>query len=559
MSPPPRTDDRPDAVIIGFHEPDLDRLMEVRRRMADSSGAFRQMAGSVFRVKGHWLHHSELLNAAASEAVGRHPNLSPMTLPSLAACYLFSYLARRAFRVELVNSFDRDRERLEEILRQRPRAAVVTTTFYLEPEPIQDVIRHLKAHSPDTLVIVGGPFIHALCSSGPAEAQDRVLQSIGADIYIHSAQGEATLARVIRELAAGALPSAGSSAWLQIPNLVLPPAARGRDAFIRTPLAVEDNDMDSDVVDWDGIPARVVAPTALLFSTRSCPFRCSFCRYPSLAGSVRMTSIPVIEHQMSRLHAKGVRTLIFPDDTPNVPRNRFKDLLRMMIRRGFGFSWFSNLRCAEADVETYDLLAAAGCRGVFLGIESASQTLLDNMNKHSTVEAYRRGIHELRRRGILSYASFIVGFPGETDDTVRETIAFVNEVQPDYYQVHLYYHSRLAPIHAHAREFGLRGGDYSWTHRTMDWRRAADWVDAFREDIRGPVLGTSYLSTLWFIAYLHGLGAPLPIVRKFMAASADMIRRQRALWTGGHLSEEIPPAVVSAAGQLVSAITEAQR
>ncbi|MBN1557906.1 MAG: radical SAM protein, partial [Lentisphaerae bacterium] len=445
-----------DCVIVGFHDYDLDAMMAARERIREVSGAFRQMQGSVFRYRGRWLHQAGLLNAALKEATGRDYGLHSMQLPNLAVCYLYTYLVRRGYAAEFVNFYNAEQDRLAALLRRQPGVVAVTTTFYVENEPIKEVVRFVRAHSPGSRVVVGGPYILNLCSLSRPAAQDRVLAELGADIYVHDAQGEAALEKVLRVTAAG------TERFEDIPNLIVRGPRDGKDAFSRTPREPEDNDMDADAIDWSLLPSALVAPTALIMLSRSCAFRCSFCRYPALAGPLRLAGVETVERQLRRLHEAGTRTLIFTDDTPNVPVKRFKALLGMMIDNGFDFAWFSNLRCADADAETYDLLKAAGCRGVFLGIESGEQRILDAMNKQATVEDYRAGIRELKARGILTYTSFIVGFPGETDESVRKTMDFIRETRPDYFQVHVYYHSRYVPIQERAREFGLRGGDYSW-------------------------------------------------------------------------------------------------
>src|SRR5580692_8915848 len=77
---------------------------------------------------------------------------------------------------------------------------------------------------------------------------------------------------------------------------------------------------------------------------------------------------------------------VFVDDTFNVPLPRFKKLLRMMIDKAWGFEWISFFRCSNADEEAFDLMARSGCIGVFLGIESGDQTILEYMDKHAKVE-----------------------------------------------------------------------------------------------------------------------------------------------------------------------------
>ena len=505
-----------DCVIVGYHDVELEPIMAARAQAAAESGGYRQMLGSVFRYGGRWLHHVQLLNSALEEATGRPHHLHTMDLPNLAVCYLHAYLARRGFAVASVNFFTPQRERLVELLQARPRAVAITTTLYFDSDPVREIVALVRRHAPEARIVAGGPHVHNVCGLRSAIAQDRLLADMGADVYVNDSQGEATLARLLPALRAGA-----RAEWSAIPNLAYP----GAGGWTRTPREVEANDLDADAIDWSLLPAGLARPTAQMRISRSCPFACSFCRYPALAGPSTLTGIPAIEREMRQLREGGATTLILVDDTPNVPAPRFKQMLRMMIDGRLGWSWFSNFRCSNADPETYDLLQASGCRGVFLGIESGDQAVLDNMRKQASVEKYRDGIRRLKERGILTYASFVVGFPGETRDTALRTLRFIEETQPDYYQLHLYYHSRNVPIHQQAARFGLHGSDYSWRHSTMDWREAADLIDHMRRTIAGPVICGSYLSSFWLVAYLYGKGVSFPHIRGFMERSRALLLR----------------------------------
>ena len=79
-------------------------------------------------------------------------------------------------------------------------------------------------------------------------------------------------------------------------------------------------------------------------------------------------------------------------------------------------------------------MAQSGCKGVFLGIESGSPHILKLMTKAATIEKYADGMKLLRQYDILTFGSFIVGFPGETSETVKETADFIKENKPDYWR-----------------------------------------------------------------------------------------------------------------------------
>jgi p-methyltransferase len=215
---------------------------------------------------------------------------------------------------------------------------------------------------------------------------------------------------------------------------------------------------------------------------------------------------------------------VFIDDTFNVPLPRFKDLCRMMLDRGYGFDWFSYFRCSNSDDEAIDLMARAGCKGVFLGIESGSPTILANMNKAATLDKYRRGVRMLHERGVATFGSFIVGFPGETAATVDETIACIEELKFDYYRAQLWYCEPGTPIFSQRDKYELTGEGYAWRHRTMDSVEASDHVERAFKTIQGSTWLPQWSFDFWFLPYILGRGVALAQFREVMALAHDLLR-----------------------------------
>jgi p-methyltransferase len=281
--------------------------------------------------------------------------------------------------------------------------------------------------------------------------------------------------------------------------------------------------MDSNSVDWSVLDKDLITPLAYLRTARSCPFSCSFCNYPTLAGKHVVTGLEKLEEELEYLHGIGTHYLVFVDDTFNVPLPRFKNLLRIMIQNQWNFEWISFFRCSNADEEAFDLMAESGCIGVFLGIESGDQTILEYMDKHAKVERYKWGVEQLRRRNIMTFASIICGFPGETPETVAHSIEFIEEAQPTFFNVQLYYHDPRSPIAKRAEEFAIEGGGYSWRHRGMDWRQAANLAkDAFR-NVRGSVPLSLYNFSIWSLPYLLSKGISMQEIVEFGKITREML------------------------------------
>jgi p-methyltransferase len=183
----------------------------------------------------------------------------------------------------------------------------------------------------------------------------------------------------------------------------------------------------------------------------------------------------------------------------------------------------SFFRCSNADDETFDLMQRSGCVGVFLGIESGDQDILRAMAKFARPDRYHYGIRGLEERGIFCYASIIVGFPGETARSVERSIELLESARPSFFYPQIYYHDPRSPIQERAAELGIRGASMAWSHRTMDWREAAEHVRAIYQRVRGSELLPGYSLSCWGAFHLLTQGLTPAQLRAFMRLTRPMV------------------------------------
>lgn len=502
-----------DCVVIGYYDQPLDELLASMKPMASVSGGWRYLHMSSVSLNGKQIDYSTLLNSAVSAATGQPSGLHTYRLPNLAAYFLASFLRKHGLESEVVNLLPHDMDRFASLMAARPRVAAITTTFYFDPAPIAHLTQLINRYSPQTKVVVGGPYIFKLCSMLPPESQDDLFAEIGADIYVNEGQGETTLLRMCQEL------------QKQHPDLTTVDniAVRTGRTFTRTKRVLERNDIDASAMDYTLFASDETAPASQVRTARSCAFKCSFCSFPVIAGAHEIMSLSGLEKSLDHLRQTGTTHLFFIDDTFNVPLKPFRDLCRLMIEKQYGFEWVCQFRCGNAQDEDFDLLAEAGCIGVLLGIESAAPEILRLMNKGVRVDRYREGIAKLKARGIITYASFISGFPGETDATFAETRNFIRSEQPDYYVIEPYFHDPRVPIAERSAEFALRGASYSWQHRTMTWKQAFDLAENAYETITESTILPLQSADLWTLAYLRSAGFSMDLIRGFTTIAARML------------------------------------
>ncbi len=503
-----------DCIIVGYHNVELAEMIQALDGTRQYSGAYHALISNSVPYDGKRLTYFDLLNQVLTQATGRDHHWHVSQLPNLAACYLKSFLNRRQLNVEIINYFTQEKGRFAELLAGSPATVAITTTFYTDNRPIIEIIEFIRRHNSDTKIVLGGPYIYSLASTQDARTQDYVFKSIGADIYVVESQGEHTLSLLVSKLREGKNQDLGD-----IPNLVY---TTDNQTFQRTKRIIENNSLDENSIDWQYFEKEFYTPTVYMRTARGCSFACSFCRFPALGGPPVHASLETVEKEMKGL-ASDVKNLVFIDDTFNVPLPRFKELCRMIIRNHFDFEWFSYFRCANADDEAFDLMQASGCRGVFLGIESGDQQILNNMNKFATVEKYAAGIRKLEERGIFTFASLIIGFPGESEASVQNTIAFIEAARPSFYRAELYYHDGLVPIQQQAEKYGLKGAGYGWRHRSMDWRKASQLIEQIYKTISGSMILPIYMFDFWSLPYLLGKGLTWPQITGFIKIANKML------------------------------------
>jgi radical SAM superfamily enzyme YgiQ (UPF0313 family) len=173
-------------------------------------------------------------------------------------------------------------------------------------------------------------------------------------------------------------------------------------------------------------------------SVRGCPYRCNFCNYPYLFTDNRFRyksarrMVEEWEHYLNTLDLQYITCL---DSLFTVPPARLVEFCNTLMERRLNkIKWICYARADDlADEKTTALMKAAGAHQVQIGLESGDQGQLDNMDKACTVESNARAIDLCRKHEITTVASLIVGFPGETRETLARTLDFLRNYPPDFF------------------------------------------------------------------------------------------------------------------------------
>jgi len=187
--------------------------------------------------------------------------------------------------------------------------------------------------------------------------------------------------------------------------------------------------------------ASLMYPQVTILTARGCPFNCSFCNSPFKASYRPRSAENVVEEfEYIRNELPGVREIMIEDETFPANRKRTKELCELIIKSKTDLKWSCNAR-VDTDLELMKTMKKAGCRLMCVGFESPKQSVLKNIHKGTTRDMQLRFMANTRKAGLLINGCFILGLPGDTKETIADTVEFAKELNPDtaqFYPIMVY-------------------------------------------------------------------------------------------------------------------------
>lgn len=193
-----------------------------------------------------------------------------------------------------------------------------------------------------------------------------------------------------------------------------------------------------DLVDLKKYKIPIKRKSYVLMSTaRGCPFDCSFCVVPYYNGKkVRYREIPEVIEELKAV-AAYVDEVFFYTDLFTFKKEYVLELCDRMVREKLDLHWSCNSRVDTFDRDMAVAMKKAGCWMVSFGIESGNQKILDLCGKKITLPQSKNAVATARKAGLISIGHFVLGFPGETAETVRQTMRFSRDINPDFVEFYI--------------------------------------------------------------------------------------------------------------------------
>jgi anaerobic magnesium-protoporphyrin IX monomethyl ester cyclase len=177
------------------------------------------------------------------------------------------------------------------------------------------------------------------------------------------------------------------------------------------------------------------SPHMAMLTSRGCPYHCTFCSKSVFGGVPRYQSAKRVVSEIEYLYEHfAVKEVALYDDTFTLKKERVYEFIHELKERNLDIAWTCEARVNLVTPDLLDVMKKSGCYMVSYGIESGNQQILNSLNKSITIQQIEKAIAATHRSGIESVGYFMIGSPGESPDTIQETIEFAKKLPLDYAQ-----------------------------------------------------------------------------------------------------------------------------
>ncbi len=288
------------------------------------------------------------------------------------------------------------------------------------------IARHLKQKSPNLKIILGGPHVTLLPEETLASSPD-------INIIVRG-EGDATIIELLQAMENHR--PLGSVAGISY---------RSDGKIVHT--ADKESTIDIDTLPYTALhllpwqkyqphpPHGMAKPFSALVTSRGCPYRCAYCSKPVFGSRFRAQSPDRVVAEIVYLQEKfGVREIAFYDDSFTLDKKRVHAIAEKIIAKKLKIAWTCETRVNLVDKELLAQMKQAGCYAVAYGIESASPKIIKTLQKDITLEQVETAVRTSREVGLQVVGYFMLGSPGETPQTIQQTIDFAKKLKVDFAQ-----------------------------------------------------------------------------------------------------------------------------
>jgi anaerobic magnesium-protoporphyrin IX monomethyl ester cyclase len=353
----------------------------------------------------------------------RHFPMDNEMYPSGALLLLGTLLKNRGHTVKIVHMVA-DKVSIDgitSIVRDFNPGIVGLTASTFQTKQTKTLTRYLKTLNEKTRIVIGGPHPSAL-------KQDALKDFPYVDIAVLG-EGEKPFVEIVEEVPLHQINGICYREGSKVINNPPSPLLQDLDKLPFPDLNF------INLSRYSGPYPLGRRPGMFIMASRGCPYKCVFCSKSVYGSTVRYHSPDYVISLVEYLHKGfGVKEVFFQDDTFNLNRAWTEDILHKIIQSGLNKTMIfrTPFRVNEklVDRELLKLMKEAGFWLIFYGVENGNQDMLDRMKKGITVEEVKRAFKLTHEAGIKAEAAFIIGLPGETEATIKDSIKLWREIKP---------------------------------------------------------------------------------------------------------------------------------
>jgi radical SAM superfamily enzyme YgiQ (UPF0313 family) len=429
---------------------------------------------------------------------GNGSNKSDFRKPPLDLMMISGYLRKEGFDNELVDA-NASRRSLPDlrgmIALQKPDMVLFSTSTCTLHKDLE-VARAAKQISPSILTIAVG-------THGMALPEETLGLSEHLDALIHTGEWEQAALNIAQN--APDLKNANGIFFRTQSGEIVKTGAQEPLADIDM-LGFPSHDKLEKEIYRDPVTRRF--PKTMVMGQKACINNCSFCCQPAFFGapSIRKRSVEHFIEELAWVRKLGFREVMFNDATITADRDWAARLFERMISKRIDLSWNCSTRADRVDGEILQLMKRAGCHTIAIGMESTDPVVLKNIRKNNTPEQTRRAVSQIRNAGMDSIVFCVIGFPGETHASIKNTISFLKTLDTTFITLGLAVPAPGTDFYRYVEQNGFL--------TTKDWSRY--------DPLQKPVFSYPTLSAEEMVFYqTHGLRQfylrPEYILRKLVA------------------------------------------
>lgn len=411
---------------------------------------------------------------------------------------LYDYLTTLGFKCALISNVLENEKKLESLLSQGSRAVIVSTTWTFSIQEVKKATNLIREYDAKVPIIAGGVFIY----NSYLIYKQRYKEDFDSDstkdqfffvnenselnedinLFILDRTGLKTLAKALSAI----------KEKLQYDGIINTAYYRNGNLVFNHQQA-EKIDLNNQLISWDKIESEYLPQILPVQLSLGCFFECKFCNFFHKHQCYTKKKENIRKELNSIRSRPEVKMIRFVDDS--MPSNVVQALCEIIIEERIEIPWTTFVRLDALNERNVDLLKKTNCVDIQVGLESGDDRILKNMGKKVSTDTYLRIFNYLSDLDISIRGSFIVGYPGENQESIANTIDFINKLPTNRDATILvgfapFILLPLAPIYLESarKPYKLRGYFIDWEHESMKFSDVPNYLKEIFLSVNNDIL-----------------------------------------------------------------------